>query len=120
MYFWLTLVAKWKWLISIRPIPRNTEKIAVTAVGFVLCFKKASLYRRIMLRRCFDTIGFFSNISGLKMRYILVALIAQIVLSLRGLDARHDPSAPIAQAAEKVADIICSFLLDISFFHLQF
>lgn len=54
------------------------------------------------------------------MRYILVALIAQIVLSLRGLDARHDPSAPIAQAAEKVADIICSFLLDISFFHLQF
>uniref|UniRef100_F1KZZ2 Sodium/hydrogen exchanger 6 n=1 Tax=Ascaris suum TaxID=6253 RepID=F1KZZ2_ASCSU len=40
---------------------------------------------------------------GLKMRYILVALIAQIVLSLRGLDARHDPSAPIAQAAEKRA-----------------
>uniref|UniRef100_A0A915AKI2 Sodium/hydrogen exchanger n=1 Tax=Parascaris univalens TaxID=6257 RepID=A0A915AKI2_PARUN len=37
------------------------------------------------------------------MRYILVALIAQIVLSLRGLDARHDPSAPIAQAAEKRA-----------------
>ncbi|VDK74630.1 unnamed protein product, partial [Anisakis simplex] len=35
--------------------------------------------------------------------YVLVALIAQIVLSLRGLDAKHDPSAHIEQAAEKRA-----------------